>query len=297
MELYHLQTKLLQYNLKSLLYSFSENGVTLEAEDPTLIEKSVEQITKLFYKNFLKYNMYSDIFLVEYNLNLKTKQIIFSGCYLNDIKRVKESEFNEIFKYSDELVRKYAKFLHCERSIAKLKWSGKSIFNSQIMPSLTYFFPDYTLIDENLLLKFYFDMNLPVDLNFSPVAMKFQFHDAKTIILKTTIENLPETIREKYKKIFQFGDVFCEYDLQKKSIISIKSESLPVEDFLILKNNLTIDEIGEEEFENLKDLNIPTFISDVVIEICCDGRYDTNCMLSFFTEERDHIEKTLMDSF
>lgn len=266
MELSYLQTKLLNRNLNYFLYSLEQNSITLESDSPQNLEQTILNVTDFLHKQFYRYDLYSNIFSIEYSLSLHSKKIISSSCWINGFDRLRTSEFKDIHKICHKFLLENAKFLDYSISTPRLTWVGKKIFDHNSIPNITYLFPENIIVDEEDLTKFYMNLGMSdfFDSTFVPVSIEFELGVPFSIIVSSSQDG----------HFYQFY-----FDKGKFRLIS---GAIPAKEFV------------KHYIHKYEDLIVPEFVHDVSVECDFNGN-ETG--ITFGTVDREHIEKILVDAF
>lgn len=304
--------------VRFFLNTLVKHNLKIEFDDPSQVENCVNDIRFLYAQEESIYDLKSNCYRLIYELDVKSKSVVSSGCFVKSFDAIKSDYFEILANNIESLKKCFKQFSVFDvDSDLYLSWKGNDFFDVTNFEGCSYFYhnsgTDYSnrvFFDEEY--SNYYDLcsldsnilNQDYLLYYSSFVMNNELpvkHGFAVTINDDTFNS--------WKKYYNY-DRFQSYieflkDNFFNSIISVQLSSLYPELFSfefqlnvdqydsIVSKLIEYDCVPDDLKDNLLSVKFPEFIEYFVIKFKWQSSDDFGIKLYAHTENRDAIRSIL----
>ena len=324
--------KLQNKNIESLLEALKSLEINLEFGDPEKLRQFSEILSKRYFFNYLEDLNRRATRVILFEIDVEKKETISCGAYLHSQYSMVYPEYQRFVRKNLNTLRKLLRtysILDVD-GLSLITWKGSTHFEDENLEGFSYFLPYRPLGDENYgksvidrdnIKNFYLtcgiesaianyfvdkiDENvfLPHYATFS-VDSDFPVKYGVTCCVDDTLFELIGKFYSKYESIDVLQNFLLKYF--NKSFASIQLSSVNHQSFSIEVgvNRSYFEEIFNEILKdeqylhlcgiNIEDLNIPQFVTTVILKFKWEDQYNKKMKIYMETDDEQVLDGILL---
>lgn len=305
--------------VRFFLNALVKHNLKIEFDDPSQVENCVNDIRFLYAQEKSIYDLKSNCYRLIYELDVKSKSVVSSGCFVKPFDAIKSEYSNFIANSVESLKKCFNQFSVVDiDSDLYLCWEGLNLFDIEKFEGCTYSYhnsgSDYShrvffdeeyknyydlcslnrnFFDENFQLyysTFAVGNNLPSKHGFA-VMVDDTFFDVKCRKYYNYIKF--NNYVNFFKNTFSNSTISSQFSSSNPEMICFEFQ-LKIDQYYNIINNLVeYDCVPDDLKDNLLSVKFPEFIEYFVIKFKWQSSDDFGIKLYAHTENRDAIRSIL----